>query len=137
MNEQAKRKRVMETARTYLGVPFKHQGRTRSGVDCVGLIVCVAHDLGLSKADFTAYPRVPDGRTFQAELRKHLDQKFGDPEPGDIVVLALGPYPCHVGIITDHGIIHALERCNRVAEHRLSSDWRAKIRGVYAWRNWL
>jgi hypothetical protein len=37
---------VVRTARTYLGVPFKPYGRTREGLDCPGLLLCVASDLG-------------------------------------------------------------------------------------------
>jgi len=127
---------VIETARRYVGVPFIHQGRTDRGLDCIGLIVRVAHDLELSAADFRRYGREPDGRTFQDELKKHLDRRLdGQFDGGDILSFALPGYPCHVGIYTNDGtIIHALSRRGKVVEHKLSQDWRRKIRGVYRYK---
>ena len=36
---------VVREARTWVGVPFRHQGRSRSGVDCGGIIVVVLREL--------------------------------------------------------------------------------------------
>jgi cell wall-associated NlpC family hydrolase len=32
---------IVSAARSWLGVPWRHQGRTRQGVDCAGLVVLV------------------------------------------------------------------------------------------------
>jgi cell wall-associated NlpC family hydrolase len=55
---------IVAAARTYLGVPWRHQGRTRAGLDCAGLIVMVARDLALSDYDSTAYGRRAQGHAF-------------------------------------------------------------------------
>jgi len=53
----------VEAARSYLGVPFRHLGRNRNGLDCVGLVLCAAHDVGLlGGIDYTTYDRIPDGK---------------------------------------------------------------------------
>ena len=39
---------VVREAKTWLGTPFHHQGRLKGvGVDCAGVIVCVAKELKL------------------------------------------------------------------------------------------
>jgi hypothetical protein len=47
---------VAQAARKYLGVPFKLHGRDERGMDCVGLIVCVAKQFGL-ESDLKDYDR--------------------------------------------------------------------------------
>ncbi len=45
---------VVRVARTWLGTPYHHQGRVKgAGVDCAGLSVGVAKELGLSDVDVT------------------------------------------------------------------------------------
>ncbi len=43
----ATRGEVQTLARTWIGVPWRHQGRNRSGIDCGGLVVKVGQELGL------------------------------------------------------------------------------------------
>lgn len=38
---------IVDTAREWIGVPWRHQGTTRAGVDCGGFIIGVAADLGI------------------------------------------------------------------------------------------
>jgi cell wall-associated NlpC family hydrolase len=35
----------------YLGVPYKHQGRDLSGIDCYGLVIAIYADLGIKLFD--------------------------------------------------------------------------------------
>jgi cell wall-associated NlpC family hydrolase len=55
---------IVAAARGWIGVPWRHQGRSRAGVDCVGLIVVVCRELGLSDYDSTVYGRDPDPTRF-------------------------------------------------------------------------
>ncbi|WBQ10873.1 hypothetical protein L2D01_03620 [Hyphomonadaceae bacterium ML37] len=48
---------IIAEARGWLGVPWGHQGSTRCGVDCVGLVVCLADVLDQSAHDSISYPR--------------------------------------------------------------------------------
>lgn len=47
----ATRAQIVEEARSYLGTKWLHQGRTRDGVDCAGLVACVGNALGLIAYD--------------------------------------------------------------------------------------
>lgn len=130
MNET--RRAIIRTARSYLDVPFRHQGRSRDGLDCIGLVVRVAHDLCLSSDDFQAYTREPNAALFMRNLDKYLHRKPGAYEPGDVLLMALPAYPCHVGIYTDLStIIHALSKRGRVVEHTLSDDWKRRVRSAW------
>jgi hypothetical protein len=105
---------IVATARSWMDVPFEHQGRTRHGVDCVGLLVVVARAHKLSKYDFLGYNRRPDGTLLAhfAGAAKRLQLTAAG--PGDIVVLADKNHPCHAAILAERAgqrtIIHALAR---------------------------
>ncbi len=62
---------VMEIARSWVGTKFHHQGRRKNvGVDCIGLIVGVAQELGLNVEDKTDYAREPKDGELKAALEK-------------------------------------------------------------------
>ena len=133
------RKQIIKTARQYVGTPFQHLGRTERGLDCVGLIVRVAHDLGLSTFDFDAYSREPDARVFSDVLRGCKDIRRVVPldaaQPGDIVTIALPSYPCHLAFLSeDSYLIHAFRGYDKVCEHGLNASWKRRIRECYSFR---
>ncbi len=86
-------------ARAYLGVPWQHQGRSRFGIDCVGLLVCVARDLGIQIEDMRAYEREPGAHDLARMLRRHcVSVPVAGMRPGDIVLM--GRPSTHVGFLT-------------------------------------
>ena len=129
---------LLTCARTYLGVRYRHQGRTAHGLDCVGLIIRVAHDCQLTDFDLTGYGRHPDPTQMTTLLATHLHKQpggYAGAAPADILLLADGPYPCHLALVGDAGdpfsFIHAWLPARKVVGHRASPDWLAKIRGLY------
>ncbi len=100
---------VVACARSWLDTRYIHQHRLKGhGVDCVGLVIGVARELGLVAADFdvNGYPASPDGKS----LIKLCD-KFMHPlaslemlKPGHVLVYQfhakLGPQ--HMGIVGDY-----------------------------------
>ncbi len=128
---------IIRTARSYLGVRFRHQGRSRSGIDCAGLIVCVGHDLGLQReADYTAYSHDPDGRTLHKLLARHFEVvPPGEMALGDVVFMAFQEFPQHLGILADAGrpfsLIHAFAPARKVVEVRLDDEWAGRVRNAY------
>lgn len=123
---------MVAAARGWVGVPWRHQGRTRAGIDCVGLLIVVAQDLGIDDGfDFRAYSRRPDGRALRELMVDKLDRAAAI-APGRIGLFAqAGTYPCHVGVFGDRTMIHAHALNRKVVEHRLSDEWRCRLRGVF------
>lgn len=142
---------VVAEARTWAGTPYVHQGRVRgAGVDCVGLVIGVAHALGISTFDTSDYLQQPDPIRMGRLLREHLEViDIGELARGDIVWVhvadaRLAPDPQHLAIITETAprmmMIHALRRTikrtdeNRVVEHGLDRVWHQRIAGCFRYR---
>lgn len=141
------RDKILEAARSWIGVPWLHQGRSRHGVDCVGLIVKVAHDLGISDYDSNDYQRRTHGHAFLRHFRENMKEKpIAEAAPGDVMLFRDSSYPCHSSIIgKDHRgltIIHAYAIRRRVVEELLEQgDWISKrvacfeFDGVEPWQS--
>lgn len=116
--------KIVETARSYLGVRWKHQGRTREGIDCVGLLVLVAHELRLTTYDTRAYSRRPKNTVFLDHFDKAGASRLAiqDATIGDIAIFEQAGYPCHAGLLTSNGIIHASMPRRKVVEEKLPGD---------------
>ena len=121
-----------EYARTLIGTPWQHQGRTEAGVDCVGLCVLALRAAGYSVQDRTDYGTDPDG-TLRAALDANLIM-VDDMRAGDIALVCFRAER-HVGIISvgDYGftLIHADSHAKRVVEHRIDERWARRIVGVW------
>ncbi len=126
---------VVAQARSYLGVRWRHQGRTAAGLDCVGLVVRVCQDLGLSDYDSTAYGRDPDARKFLSHFvaggAVRIDPKLA--ADGDLIAFHQSGFPCHAGIrATLRGgpsVIHAHMNRRQVCEEMLAPE--APLVAVY------
>jgi len=127
-----------EAARGYLHVPFFHQGRSRSGLDCVGLVVSALNDCGHSVSDFSAYGRNP----YQGQLEDRLCAVLGQPidksamAPGDVVAIDFAGVIRHVGIVGEYpdgglSLIHTCDSVGRVTEHRIDKKWDRRIKKVW------
>lgn len=127
------RQDIVDEARKHLGCRWVHQGRSRAGVDCVGLVIKVAHGLGLSTFDIADYSRQPDPAMMRALLAEHMEPA-SKPQLGDVLLMRFEKEPQHVAIVTDIGIIHAYAQARRVVEHRLDSVWKSRIVGAYAFK---
>ena len=115
--------RVIDAARGWLGVPFRHQGRDAHGIDCVGLPIVVCQSLGLIGPNFeiTHYGRTPTGDLLP-RLQSHC-QPIPQPVPGALVVIAWAREAAHVAICTGDTVIHAYERVGKVVEHGYRGRW--------------
>lgn len=144
--------RLVEAARSFLGVPFKHRGRSRRGLDCAGLVWCACAEVGVIHPDLKRYGREPhrDG------MMRVVIEGAGEPvwqgapgqvvprellEVGDVVVMRFVKEPHHMGILgTDRfrglSLIHANAQIDdaqgpRVVEHGLDDLWQSRICAVF------
>ena len=127
---------IVSVARTFLGSRYVHQGRSRAGLDCIGLPVCVRAELGLPELDVSGYARATTDaemlnfcRTYMAVVAR------SDLQPGDILVQMNGTVR-HMAVVADylHGglsIIHAWLPRRRVVECRLDDHFMATVRGCF------
>jgi cell wall-associated NlpC family hydrolase len=131
---------IVGAARSWIGTPFHHQARLKGhGVDCVGLVVGVAMDLGLVVRDRRDYSRLPDGFSLEAELEDQLVQ-VPDRAPGDVLMFRMPRLPRHVGIYagTDHEgtprMIHATSNAGKCVEVNLDTVWLRALKKTYRFR---
>ena len=121
-------KDVVAAARALIGTPYHHLGRLPGvGIDCAGVLIVIARDLGLVDAGWNPdpYSMRPDGESLQA-LCDQMMQRAGAISEGCAILIAWldGP-PQHLGIVTllpdgAHGLVHADgRRAMKVVEQRL------------------
>jgi cell wall-associated NlpC family hydrolase len=115
---------IIEEARTWLGVPFMHQGRSRRGVDCIGLVIVVAQALDLVPSSFERrdYGRIPNRDELGKKIREHC-QPLAEPKPGCMFAMRWNKEAAHVAIYTGETLIHSYERMGRVVEHSFRGRW--------------
>jgi len=130
------RNAVVAEAKTWVGTPFLHQGRIKGrGVDCVGLVIGVAHELKLAEYVEVAYGRMPDPVRMGSLLNQYLDKiPRSKAQPGDILWMRFSRSPTHVAILSHSGIIHSYSEIGKCIEHRLDSVWESRIVGCYKYK---
>jgi cell wall-associated NlpC family hydrolase len=127
------REQIVATAREWLDTRWHHQGRLKGvGVDCAGLVVGVATELGLTEFDMTGYGHRPDTRELEQLCHDHMKKVRRDrARPGDVLLIEVDKMPQHMAIKTDIGMIHAFAPLRRVVEHRIDDDWAARITAAF------
>lgn len=115
------RKMFYEQARKLVGTPWKHQGRNVKGIDCGGLLIITAKELGLKYEDTLDYGREPTPNSLMNHLSKMLTKRENNEIlPGTVGIFKEGSYPCHVGIFSEKfnsiHIIHALVKRRSTVE---------------------
>lgn len=124
---------VVAGARTWLGVPYLHQGRSRDGIDCLGLVICLGWELGYLERsfDFRLYGRHP----FRAMLETQVAMRCRPLEaaaPGVLAVIQFGRLPAHLAIVTGPTIIHACGSREQVVEHGYRGRWLRMTHSLWA-----
>jgi hypothetical protein len=125
---------ILEEARSWIGVPFHHQGRTKMGCDCIGVGLSVARRIGFEYKDNTRYGRLPHNGLLENAFMEHMVPiDIKEIRPSDGVLLTWKTEPHHVGIVTEMestgelGILHSYQTVGKVVEHHLDDEWRNRI----------
>lgn len=130
------RQEMVDIARSYLGVPFVHLGRSKKGVDCVGLLY-VAFNPFLNIPDPQDYGKsVLTIKSF-SKVREYAHRiTIDEVEPADIVLMSNNKNSAHYGLVTGNTVIHADQLMGRVVEHNLKSliDGKSRRRAVAFFR---
>jgi hypothetical protein len=128
----------LKSAREYIGVPFHYQGRSKFGIDCIGLLICAAQDSGIELTDEFNYPKAPASQLMTIALKKqltwippsHIRNKTDAILIGDIVRF-LDRGLVHIGIVGDkyepRSLIHVPTN-KKCSERRLDID---KIHSIF------
>lgn len=117
-------------ARKLVGIKFVHQGRTKHGVDCLGLLALSTQNAGFDLAayfgvkDVTNYGLAPDPRML--ENTAAFCKRIKEPVPGCIMLFRFPGWrvPTHFAVYTERkSIIHADVKIGRVVEHGYGAPW--------------
>jgi NlpC/P60 family putative phage cell wall peptidase len=125
---------VVRVARTWLGTPYHHQGRLKGvGVDCAGLLVGVARELGLSQFDATGYSGRPDGDSLIRVCQEQMTPiPLEELLSGDVLLFKFEAHAGHLGIyLGNNTLIHSYLPRRRVVEHSLDAWWWGQVAGQY------
>jgi len=150
---------LVEQARTWIGTPYHHAARAKgAGVDCVGLIVGAARELGVSvPSDTTSYGRGDNLALMHAGLSEFCDcfesGLVPDRQPGDILIFRGGSILHHIALycglkdsgLKDSGLkdsgdeaetmIHVYNTVGKVVEQPITPEWERLLFRVYRLRD--
>lgn len=130
------RTRIDASVRKLLGVPYRHNGRSVEGLDCLGLIWLFYKEMGISVPDGDGADIAEDWYASDPEryLRGLLQLGVaveGELKPLDLVYFRMvGGHVTHGGIMVDRDrFIHVLEN-RSVMVTRLTRAWRRRMAGA-------
>jgi len=91
-NTNAKAEKVIQTAKSYMGTPYKFGGTSKSGMDCSGLVLTAYRSVGLE---------LPRSSKEQSTMGKAVEKK--DLLPGDMVFFSrsFNKEVSHAGIVVE------------------------------------
>jgi cell wall-associated NlpC family hydrolase len=121
---------------TYVGIPWKTNGRDRNGLDCWGLGYLVYRELlGIELPSYSAeYTSAMDRKTIRELVSGRPPDnwvKVGDPQPGDGVLLHAFN-GAHMGVVVGGGrMLHIQEGSSSCIESYTSLKIAHNIEGFY------
>src|SRR5690606_9817186 len=96
-----------QIARQFLGIPYRHGGRDRNGLDCLGLVHLFYQELGIKLPDNDGRPYTTDWYKKDPErllrgllqVGRAVDLKAEPLQPLDLVYFRMGGAITHTGIM--------------------------------------
>lgn len=133
-----RRENLISKAREWVGVNYHHQGASRYGCDCIGLVIGCLLELGSDFSSFDIPDRTerPNGNQFQTQIELVCGApQERPPQAGDLALFKIYNEPQHCGIISDLGyslgLIHADRSLGKVVECALSKQWESRLIAIY------
>jgi len=124
---------IANKARELVDVRFHHQGRSREGLDCGGLIALDCTELGLAVVDATGYPRTPDlpfMRRFLGWNAREVPDR--PPLEGMVLLFIILRIQPHLGIlVAPEWFVHTYESMAKVMLTRFDPKWQARVDSVW------
>lgn len=130
-SEANERARVCSIARTWLGTPFRDQGKVKGpngAVDCAMLLVATFQEAGLLDPAYDPRPYPPQFHLHNKEERflKQIERIIAlrgcgkevtrEPIPGDVAVYRVGKCFSHGGLVIENGqLLHAYYKTGHVS----------------------
>lgn len=127
--------KIIAAAREYVGTPFHHQGRAKgAGIDCAGLVECVARDVGYDVPIHDGYGETPFAGLLQKTVEQYLAPTT-ELAPGCVLLIKFPQMsaPSHLAIYTGRNIIHAWSKPGKCVEHIYDQTWKSRTVRAYAW----
>ena len=127
---------ILIAARRCLETKFVHQGRIPGlALDCAGLVVSVAKEIGADYIDRPGYSRNPSGGLLESALDDQpCLERVTDRQPGDVLLMRFSGEPQHLAIFTGENIIHSYAQAGKVCEHILDDVWANRIVRTYRFK---
>ncbi len=144
-------KDLIKSARSRIGIKFKHRGRNNYGLDCGGLLVVCFKDYNIYIKDILKYSREPI-EEFEDTLTENFDKpifdkrltnrklRVEDLKIGDLAILHFDDrryIPRHICIVANHPLenkltlIHTDSKISKVSEHIINNKFLDDIVLVY------
>jgi cell wall-associated NlpC family hydrolase len=120
--------KVILTARSFLGTPYKYGGTTRSGMDCSGLLINSFRVVEVN---------LPRSSEAQSKIGQEIE--MNDLQPGDLVFFATGKKKrevTHVGLVTERKgkdnikFIHSSSSLGVVETNLFAEYYQKRFRGA-------
>lgn len=125
----------------YVGIPFVPYGRTREAIDCWGMVALVLREqYGIILPDYQyktpeSLEDIPSvAQNFYDATATDLWNQVADGEEqaGDVVLIRVGGYPRHCGIIVAAGVmLHAMENIGSCIDGYRGVRHRHHLAGFY------
>lgn len=131
-------KDLANTAKSFIDTPFHAQGRAPGvGVDCIGVVVCVARAHGIEHKDLSAYSMQPTGE-LQPELERQMIRiSLNNIQEGDVLLMRWNRRmkPHHVAMVVGPNlIVHAYAQAEKVCMQVYTNYWREKVVAAYRFK---
>lgn len=145
MNAQIEQ--FLALARSYVGTPYRHEGRWPGlGFDCAGPFIVAARTVALlpTEYDYLGYPEDPSARLYQdffEDFPRYMQEVPPPVRRGDVILMRLLHRAKHVAIVESVRplrLIHAMPT-QGVVLHEAGQHWESRIVNIFRFREstWL